>query len=550
MSLRIVASISCLVLFVGCKSLDGAESADTGVVDSAGADGGVLDSGVANDMMLTQDAGPALHVLFVGNSYTSVNDLPSVVRTLAAASPGAAIEVETDTVDGSYLSSHRTTLMARLAVGGIDRVVLQGQSLEAFVEGEGSFAASASVMSTTLAEADARAVWYATWARRAGDAIYASTHSDPETMAATIDRKYQLAAEVNGDVTARVGMAWQIALTEHPEITLHQGDGSHPTSEGTLLAACVIYQALTGATPQIPDPAPLGVSLETARALCAIAPRARDADSLGRCDGSWVDLQSDPLHCGRCTTSCGADDPCISGVCGCYAGSTGCDHGCFDLSSSSDHCGSCDTSCASGGVCEEALCVCHDSAFHAYLLEGLTALEPACDSRDKYGSYECTKAGHSMCASLDCFNSGLGPPSGHSGDSASWISSISCVNGDLRTTTWATLQTFEAGCDGVTERSGQACASAVSRYCISEGSVSGFGPVDETGDEITVTCLPHATLVHATTSDVATHASRCTPDPVTCSVAAFSYCETAGYVGGFGPVEVAGDEMQVVCFDE
>lgn len=545
MALRIAAPLLCFVLLVGCASVENAPGSDAGVVDAD-----VSDTTINDDLMPPLDAGPPLHVYFVGNSYTSVNALPSVVQALAAATPGAAIEVEADTVDGSYLSSHRTALMARLATGGIDRVVLQGQSLEAFMEGEGSFAYSGAVMSEVLAEAHVRGVWYATWARRAGDAIYASTHSDPQTMAATIDRNYQMAAEVNGDVTARVGMAWQIALSEHPEITLHQGDGSHPTEAGTLLAACVILQAITGNAPQVSEPVPFGIPLETARALCAIAPRARDADSLGQCDGAWVDLQTDSLHCGDCATSCGDDDPCINGVCGCYAGSTGCNHGCFDLTSNHDHCGSCDMTCASGGECEASMCVCHDSAFQEFTLEGVTALEPACDSRDKYGSYECNKAGHAICASLDCFNSGLGPASGHSGDSASWMSSFSCVNGDLRTTTWATLQSFEPGCDGVIERSGQACASAVSRYCISVGSVSGFGPVDETSDEIAVTCLPHATLVHTTAAELGTHASRCTPDPVTCSVAAFSFCENAGYTGGFGPVEVAGDEMQVVCVDE
>ena len=94
-------------------------------------------------------------------------------------------------------------------------------------------------------------------------------------MARGIEQGYQNAATRYGGVVARVGAAWQLALTEMPTVVLHQDDGSHPTGAGTLLTACVMLQTLTGLTPRVPTPPPLNVPADTANALCALAARVR-----------------------------------------------------------------------------------------------------------------------------------------------------------------------------------------------------------------------------------------------------------------------------------
>jgi len=63
------------------------------------------------------------------------------------------------------------------------------------------------------------------------------------------------------------------------------------------------------------------------------------------------DLNTDPKHCGSCTTACGLDQVCSMGTCkaACDPPTTKCASdagvGCFDLSQDPKHCGACATTC-------------------------------------------------------------------------------------------------------------------------------------------------------------------------------------------------------------
>jgi hypothetical protein len=48
---------------------------------------------------------------------------------------------------------------------------------------------------------------------------------------------------------APVGYTWYLVRQDHPEIEMWQSDGSHPTSAGTYLAACVFYAAVFRQSP-------------------------------------------------------------------------------------------------------------------------------------------------------------------------------------------------------------------------------------------------------------------------------------------------------------
>ena len=238
------------------------------------------DAQVAPDAPATivdgSDDGPipiSHRVLFVGNSYTYVNDLPAVVQALAAATPGYAFEVESVTPGGARLADHWSTTGARTLIesGNFDVVVLQGQSLEPLMQTE-NFDEHATLLADATHAATARGVWFATWARRAGDPVYANLGLvDPESMTTNLELRYEAAAALHEDAVARVGAAWQLALTTLPEVVLHSDDGSHPTAAGTLLAACVMFQSITGTAPRLPSAPPLGIPTTTAEALCALA---------------------------------------------------------------------------------------------------------------------------------------------------------------------------------------------------------------------------------------------------------------------------------------
>lgn len=184
-----------------------------------------------------------VRVLFVGNSYTSANDLPAIVRALgAAAKPKVEFEIEAVTPGGFTLEAHlaaegKESPRARIAAGAFDHVVLQEQSQRPILEPDKMLAA-ARVFAKELAAAKSGAVWYATWARLA----------KPETQA-DLDKAYAACLDATGGRLAPVGAAWQRVLTQKDEkdrVVLHTADGSHPNAAGSYLAGLVIYGTITG----------------------------------------------------------------------------------------------------------------------------------------------------------------------------------------------------------------------------------------------------------------------------------------------------------------
>lgn len=73
-------------------------------------------------------------------------------------------------------------------------------------------------------------------------------HNNPAMQEGLNRGYYQVAQELHATV-APVAVAWQRALTNDPRLTLHQADKSHPTVEGTYLAACILYATLFGTSP-------------------------------------------------------------------------------------------------------------------------------------------------------------------------------------------------------------------------------------------------------------------------------------------------------------
>ncbi len=78
------------------------------------------------------------------------------------------------------------------------------------------------------------------------------------------------------------------------------------------------------------------------------------------CDGTCVDLTSDPEHCGRCERACAPGEVCNEGACAstCADGLTNCDGACVDLTGDPEHCGDCTTACARNEECRAGDCAC------------------------------------------------------------------------------------------------------------------------------------------------------------------------------------------------
>jgi hypothetical protein len=91
-----------------------------------------------------------------------------------------------------------------------------------------------------------------------------------------------------------------------------------------------------------------------------------------------VDLQSDPMFCGDCQTSC-ADSVCASGVCqGCPTDQTACNGECVDVLSDTNNCGDCGNGCGGGEECINGECQCAASGNVSFSSDVAPLLDQAC----------------------------------------------------------------------------------------------------------------------------------------------------------------------------
>jgi hypothetical protein len=190
-----------------------------------------------------------VHALFIGNSFTARNDVPGLIAAIAEAH-GDQLTHRLLSIGGASLRTHWNKGEALRAIQSrvYDTVVLQEQSTLP-VKNASRMHENVRLFDATVREAGARMVLYLTWARR---------HA-PQSQAA-ITEAYTSIAGVLDAAVAPAGIAWERTLAAHPEITLHDKDGSHPNLAGSYLAACVLFATLFKETPvgALPPP-PLDV---------------------------------------------------------------------------------------------------------------------------------------------------------------------------------------------------------------------------------------------------------------------------------------------------
>ena len=190
-------------------------------------------------------------VLFIGNSYTYVNDLPTTFMNLARAG-GHKTEVGMSAQAGWMLADHvkSSDTIAKINSKKWTFVVLQEQSeVPAFQESRSQeMYPAASILVGDTRQDGAVPIFLITWAYRNG--LPANGMPNYESMQAQIDNGYIVVAEALGAPVAPVGYAWQAVRYQYPQINLWQDDGSHPTPEGTYLAACVFYADIFRQSPE------------------------------------------------------------------------------------------------------------------------------------------------------------------------------------------------------------------------------------------------------------------------------------------------------------
>jgi hypothetical protein len=171
--------------------------------------------------------------LFVGNSFTSRNGLPGLLKGLAGAR-GIDLRHTLISAGGASLRQHLNAGKAldEIATGGYDTVVLQEQSTLP-IKNPARMRENIRDFHAAIEAAGARTALYLTWARR----------NAPQTQQALTSAYAASAAEL-GATLVPVGVVWERFLALHDQPALHAEDNSHPALAGSYLAACVFLIAL------------------------------------------------------------------------------------------------------------------------------------------------------------------------------------------------------------------------------------------------------------------------------------------------------------------
>ena len=189
-------------------------------------------------------------VLFIGDSYTYVNDLPTTFADLAWAG-GHRVETGTLATGGATLADHVAdpATAPMITSRAWNTVVLQDQSEDpAFASyRQSEMYPALGQLTSMIRAAGAQPLLFLTWGHEsgwpeAGLPTYAS-------MQTAVDQGYLGAAAQQAVSIAPVGDAWQRVVAQQANPELWQGDGVHPTTAGTYLAACVFYAALFDESP-------------------------------------------------------------------------------------------------------------------------------------------------------------------------------------------------------------------------------------------------------------------------------------------------------------
>lgn len=199
-------------------------------------------------------------VLFLGNSYTQVNDLPAMINSLAV-STGDQVVYSTNMPGGYTFQQHSAdpASLGLIMQGNWDYVVLQEQSQRPSFPDE-QVAAEVYPYARTLDSLVkaynpcVRTVFYMTWGRKNGDPQNCPFFSPLCTyrgMDSLLQLRYTIMAEDNNAVISPVAKVWRSLRTEQPSLELYNADESHPSVAGTYAAACSFYSILFRKDPML-----------------------------------------------------------------------------------------------------------------------------------------------------------------------------------------------------------------------------------------------------------------------------------------------------------
>lgn len=172
-------------------------------------------------------------ILYVGNSLTYFNNLPSLLREIAA-QDGVEIADSGFLYPDYSLEDHwnEARVAAAIASGKFDYVVAQ-QGPSAMPESQAMLKDYAGRFAKSCREAGSKLALYMVWPSQARSFDFDN-----------VINSYTAAARANEALLCPVGKAWKHAWQSDATLPLYSSDRFHPGIYGSVLAALTIYGSL------------------------------------------------------------------------------------------------------------------------------------------------------------------------------------------------------------------------------------------------------------------------------------------------------------------
>lgn len=199
-----------------------------------------------------------LSVLFIGNSYTFYNDMPTAYFQVMANACGYDVQV-TSVTKGAYTlekfadptDSYGKQVAQALSVPGtFDYVILQEQSARPAIDTVPQFYDGVRKLAALAREMGAQPVLYATWGREEGSDTLEKYSLTNESMTWKLAAAYgAIGAELDIPVM-QAGLAFYDIYTNNRHIGLYNTDHSHPSAVGSYLAAMMLFCGIFDVDPR------------------------------------------------------------------------------------------------------------------------------------------------------------------------------------------------------------------------------------------------------------------------------------------------------------
>lgn len=193
-------------------------------------------------------------VLFIGNSFTFMNNMPFMFRDIAIAS-GKKIHVDTVVEGGKNFNYHATNpeTYEKIKERKWDYIIIQGHSNE-LAQPESKIDKSSLPFAQQIVDSIransscTQVVLYMTWAYKFGNPKWAPIASY-DSMQLRIKNQYLRFADLLDARVSPVGEVWKNVRTNHSGINLYYSDNQHPSLAGSYLSACTFYTSIFGESP-------------------------------------------------------------------------------------------------------------------------------------------------------------------------------------------------------------------------------------------------------------------------------------------------------------